>query len=228
MVKKLLLWDIDGTIMPSTGVGEKAIDAALFKAHGKHGSIHDIDYKGKTDTYITHEMFKMLGIPENSETVHSFFEAYFEVLPDLLKTTTREALPGVANVLELAHQRKDLVQGLLTGNVSKGAEIKLAHYQVWHYFEFGAFGSDSPNRNDLGPVAQKRAKEIHDIEFPPENIYIIGDTPNDVACAKAIRARCIAVATGAYSVEHLKSLNPDFVLPDLSNPDAFFACIDAK
>jgi phosphoglycolate phosphatase len=114
------------------------------------------------------------------------------------------------------------VQALLTGNIEKGARLKLTRYGVNHFFDFGAFADDSSIRNELGPHAKRRAEEKHGEEFPAERIFVIGDTPHDVACARAIGAKAIAVATGSFTKRQLKDCGADAVFTDLAHPKAFF------
>jgi phosphoglycolate phosphatase-like HAD superfamily hydrolase len=137
-------------------------------------------------------------------------------------------LPGILELLETLRTRSDVVQGLLTGNLQRGAEVKLTHHQVWHYFEFGAYADDSPSRNDLGPHALRRAKERHALEFDPADTFIIGDTPHDIECGKVIGARTIAVATGKFSVEELAGHQPTAVFQDFSDTTAFLRVIDSN
>jgi phosphoglycolate phosphatase-like HAD superfamily hydrolase len=129
-------------------------------------------------------------------------------------------LPGIVETLDAIHAHPEIHQALLTGNLREGAELKLSFLGLWHYFEFGAFANDSHIRDELGPFALRRAKEKLGIDFPPERVWIIGDTPHDVACGKAIGAKTIAVATGAFSVEELAKLNPTHVFADFTNPQA--------
>jgi phosphoglycolate phosphatase len=123
-------------------------------------------------------------------------------------------------LLDLLRQREDIVLALLTGNLERGAKLKLTHYGVWHYFEFGAFADDHHDRNALGPFARARARERHGFEFPPERIFVLGDTPHDIACARAIGARAVAIATGKYSTAELAAHAPDFLLKDGADIDA--------
>jgi phosphoglycolate phosphatase-like HAD superfamily hydrolase len=120
-------------------------------------------------------------------------------------------------LLERLKSRKHLVLALLTGNVSRGAQLKLDHYGVWHFFEFGAFADDHQDRNRLGPFARARAKEKHGREFSASEIDVIGDTPRDIACGKALGARTVAVATGTWSRDRLSEYHPDFLIDDLSD-----------
>ena len=113
--------------------------------------------------------------------------------------------------------------GLLTGNVERGAKLKLSHYGIWDFFEFGAFADDHHDRNQLGAFAQRRAQEKHAIDFAAANIDVIGDTPHDIACGKAIGARTIAVTTGSFTREQLAGFKPDRIVDNFSAVDAVIA-----
>jgi phosphoglycolate phosphatase-like HAD superfamily hydrolase len=130
-----------------------------------------------------------------------------------------QVLPGVLELLEKLKRRPHLILALLTGNVSRGAQLKLEHYGVWHFFEFGAFADDHHDRNQLGPFARTRAQEKHGVEFRGDQIDVIGDTPRDIACGKAFGARTIAIATGSWPRQSLARHQPDFLFDDLANVD---------
>jgi phosphoglycolate phosphatase len=227
-VKKLILWDIDGTLIVSHGAGVRAMEKALTKRFGVTCDLRKIDWAGRTDSWITGEVFRHVGLPDNPQNAHDYLEAYLELLPaELSDGPQGQVLPGVLQLLEILHQRKDVAQGLLTGNLRRGAEFKLTHYKVWHYFEFGAFADDSPRRNDLGPHALRRAKEKHAVEFSPANTFIIGDTPHDIECGRVIGAKTIGVATGRYSVAELAACAPTAVFADFADTAAFLRVVDA-
>ena len=118
-----------------------------------------------------------------------------------------------------------MVLALLTGNLARGAELKLTHYGVWDYFEFGAYADDHHDRNELGHFARTRAQERHGIKFPPERIYVLGDTPHDIACARAIGAKAVAIATGQYTHAQLAEHAPDFLFDDLADVSAVIAAL---
>lgn len=227
-MKKLILWDIDGTLIVSHGAGVRAMERALTKRFGVQGSLSGIEWAGRTDTWITREIFKRTGLPDTPENHHAYLETYLELLPrELQEGPQGRVLPGIFELLDLFHRRADVAQGLLTGNLRRGAEFKLTHYKVWHYFEFGAFADDSWRRNDLGPHAVRRARERHAVEFAPEHTFIIGDTPYDIECGKVIGARTIAVATGNYSVDELRAHAPTAAFRDFADTAAFLRVIDA-
>ena len=226
-MKKLILWDIDGTLIVSHGAGVRAMEKALAKRFGVTCDLRQIDWAGRTDSWITGAVFRHVGLPDTPENAHDYLEAYLELLPGELRAGPQgQVLPGVLELLETLHHRKDVAQGLLTGNLRRGAEFKLTHYQVWHYFEFGAFADDSPLRNNLGPHALRRAQEKHAVEFLPEHTVIIGDTPHDIECGKVIGAKTIGVATGRYTVEELAAHTPTAVFKDFSDTGAFLRLVD--
>ncbi|MDD3180290.1 MAG: HAD family hydrolase [Opitutaceae bacterium] len=225
--KKLILWDIDGTLIVSRGAGMRAMERALWQRFGIVDSLDSIDWAGRTDSWIAHEILNRHRLGDSPQNIHDYLETYLELLPAELKTTQGYTLPGIVDLLEILHLRRDVAQGLLTGNLARGAQLKLQHFRVWHYFQFGAFADDSPRRNDLGPHAVRRAREQHRVDFPPERTFIIGDTPHDIACGKAIGAKTIAVATGKYSVTDLAHHQPTAVFPNFADTTAFLRVIDS-
>lgn len=228
-MKKLILWDIDGTLIVSHGAGARAMERALTRRFGVTCDLGVIDWAGRTDSWIVGEVFRHAGIPATPTNAHDYLETYLELLPrELADGPQGQVLPGVLELLETLHQRPDVAQGLLTGNLRRGAEFKLTHYRVWHYFEFGAFADDSPLRNDLGPHALRRARERHAVDFAPTDTFIIGDTPHDIECGKVIGAKTIAVATGRYSAAELSAHTPTAVFTDFSDPAAFLQVIAAS
>src|SRR5207244_1913749 len=152
---------------------------------------------------------KILGTTEN---ISAFLDSYVHFLSLELPLREGKLLPGVLELLGKLKSRPHLVLALLTGNVSRGAQLKLEHYGVWHFFEFGAFADDHQDRNRLGRFARTRAKEKHGCEFAASEIDVIGDTPRDIACGKAFGARTIAVATGTWSHDELAKYQPDFLI----------------
>jgi phosphoglycolate phosphatase len=226
-MKKLILWDIDGTLITSGGAGERALIAALKTGFGLDGSLNWLEYSGRTDAWIAHEVLRHYGLPETPENIQRYLEGYLHALVTEMPNPRARLHAGILSLLETLHRRTDLAQGLLTGNLQRGARIKLEHFAVWHYFEFGAFADDSPRRNDLGSHALRRARERHGIEFPPQNVFIIGDTPWDIECGKFIDAKTIAVATGNFSVEQLRAHQPTAVFADFNDTTAFLRAIDA-
>ncbi|MFI5357116.1 MAG: HAD family hydrolase [Opitutales bacterium] len=222
----LILWDIDGTIIVSHGAGFRAMERGFRERFGKSCDLGKIDWAGRTDSWITREVLRHNELPATPENIQAYLEAYLAVLPEeLARSPQGKVLPGVLELLETLHRHPDVAQGLLTGNLQRGAELKLTHYRVWHYFEFGAFADDSPLRNDLGPHALRRAGARHGVAFTPGQTFIIGDTPHDIACGKVIGAQTIAVATGHYSLADLQAHAPTAAFADFSDTAAFLRTV---
>ena len=221
MRDSLLLWDIDGTLVCTDRAGERSLLILIRELYGRDlGDKLPVTLQGRTDTAIARDILDWLGVPATPEEVRRIRDAYIALLPKTLPAGKAKLHPGIREALDAVHAHPEIHQGLLTGNHQEGARLKLSHLGIWHYFEFGAYADDSSIRDELGPFALARAKEKLGIEFPPERVYIIGDTPHDIACGKAIGAKTIAVATGAFSVEELAALNPTHTFADLSDTEA--------
>jgi phosphoglycolate phosphatase-like HAD superfamily hydrolase len=218
--KKLLLFDIDGTLMTSGGAGERALRRGFRDRFKIDDDLKKTEIAGRTDSGIARQMLAAHGLPETPENLTAFYDGYLQFLAEELPGSPGYLLPGILPLLEALKPRTDIVLGLLTGNLARGAEIKLTHYGVWHYFEFGAYADDHHDRNQLGHFARQRAQEKHGIEFPAERIFVLGDTPHDITCARAIGAKAIAIATGKFTVTELGALAPDFLFADLGDVPA--------
>src|ERR1700720_265969 len=217
--KRLLLFDIDGTLISSAGAGVHSLKRVLAERFNIKDDLRDIEIAGMTDSGIVISILKKHKIPETHENVSAFLDSYVHFLSQELPRRKGTLLPGVLELLERLKSRPHLVLALLTGNVSRGAQLKLEHYGVWHFFEFGAFADDHRDRNRLGPFARARAYEKHGREFAASEIDVIGDTPRDIACGRALGARTIAVATGTWSRDELAEHYPDILIDDLSDVD---------
>jgi phosphoglycolate phosphatase-like HAD superfamily hydrolase len=180
---------------------------------------HDIEIAGRTDSGIVMSILKKHQLPASNENMAAFLDSYLHFLSLELPQRSGTILPGVLELLNRLKDRPHVVLALLTGNLSRGAQLKLEHYGVWHFFEFGAFADDHHDRNQLGPFARSRAEEKHGHAFAAAQIDVIGDTPHDIACGKSIGARTIAIATGTVSRADLAAHQPDFLFDDLSNVD---------
>jgi phosphoglycolate phosphatase-like HAD superfamily hydrolase len=222
-VRTLLLWDIDGTLISSGNAGLRALHSALRLVFRCEGSLHDIEFAGRTDTWIMRAIFRKFDLPATPENFARLFDAYVSALPAELHHPHARVLPGARELVLAAAAHGGFAQGLLTGNMRRGARAKLEHHGLWHHFPFGAFGDDGEHRNDLGPHALRRAEDHHGVSFPPARVWIVGDTAHDIACGRAIGARTLAVATGSASVEALRSHAPDAVVPDLSDTAGLLA-----
>ncbi len=215
-MKKLLLFDIDGTLIDTGGTGFPALRMALQDGFGIEDDLSHISLAGATDTNLCREILAHYQIEPTAANMALYLDGYLHHLQRLLPEKSGRVLPGILELLEKIQSLPDLVVALLTGNLIRGAEIKLAHFGIWHFFEFGAFADDHHVRNELGHFARARALEKHGVEFPPESIYVIGDTPKDIACGRAIGARTVAVATGEYSTVELGRYQPDFLFENFS------------
>jgi phosphoglycolate phosphatase len=224
--KRLLLFDIDGTLIHSGGAGVHALKSALTERFGITDDLHDIEIAGMTDSGIVVSILNKHKIPATNENVSAFLDSYVHFLSLELPRRAGKLLPGVLELLEKVKTRRHLVLALLTGNVSRGAQLKLEHYGVWHFFEFGAFADDHHDRNRLGTVARARANEKHGRQFSESEIDVIGDTPRDIACGKAIGARTIAVATGTWSRDQLTKYEPDFLIDDFSDVEGIINTLE--
>ena len=221
MRDSLLLWDIDGTLVYMDRAGERALLIAIRELYGRDlGESLPIDLRGRTDTSICRDLLAFLGVPATDAEQERFRAAYLDLLPTTLPLVKPHIKPGIIAALDAVHAHPEIHQALLTGNLLEGARLKLSYLDLWKYFDFGAFANDSHIRDELGPFALARAKEKLGIDFPRDRVWIIGDTPHDIACGKAIGAKTIAVATGAFSVAELAALNPTHALADLSDTEA--------
>ena len=217
--KRLFLFDIDGTLLTSGGAGQYALQDSMQSQFGVEEDFAGIVLSGATDGAIARSLLSKNGLPLTPENIARLLEGYLDHLRKRISRHSGSLLPGILELLGRLQNRPDCVLALLTGNLVRGAKIKLTHYGVWHYFEFGAFADDHHDRNELGKFARVRASEAHGREFPPEDIYVIGDTPRDVDCGKAISARTVAIATGEYSLEELARHQPDFLFENLADTE---------
>lgn len=213
----LLLFDIDGTLMTSGGAGEHALKIGFREEFGIEDDLHNIEIAGRTDSGIARQMLAHHKIAVTPETLEQFYQGYLRNLKLELPRRAGALLPGIEPLLQELHGRPHIALGLLTGNLERGAKLKLTHYGVDHFFPFGAFADDHHDRNALGHFAQNRATALHGVNFDPDRTTIIGDTPHDVSCARAIGARVLAVATGAFTADALAKCEPDAVLENLSD-----------
>jgi phosphoglycolate phosphatase-like HAD superfamily hydrolase len=228
-MSRLVLFDIDGTLLWSDGAGRRAMQRALTHVFGSAGS-PEYRYDGKTDRQIVRELMRAEGHADDhiDGGMVQLVEHYLEGLRGELAEGTRNVrvLPGVPEVLDVLEARDDVVLGLLTGNLEAGAATKLGAAGIdIGRFRVNAFGSDHERRGDLPAVAVARARELLGLDVPGERVVIIGDTPADIECGRDIGARAIAVATGRYDVATLQSHAPAAVFEDLADTDAVVRAI---
>jgi phosphoglycolate phosphatase-like HAD superfamily hydrolase len=213
---RLILFDIDGTLIDSGGAGTRSLNNAFQELFSLENAFHGIRMAGKTDTEIIKEALFKHGISKDG-TLDDVVSAYLENLEKEIQNNRKHIKPGVYELLEHLSSKKDIGLGLLTGNLEPGARIKLKSLDLDRYFTSGAFGSDDEDRNNLLPIAVKRFEELFQKRIEIDNCIIVGDTPRDVACAHIYHALCIGVATGPYSFEELVEAGADFVVKDLSD-----------
>lgn len=228
---KLVLFDIDGTILWSDGAGRRAMQRALTNAFGTSGNA-SYRYDGKTDMQIVRDLMRMEGIADAmiDARMNALLDEYVEALHEELRSreTRVERFNGVVKLIEALEARPDRRVGLLTGNIEIGAGAKLRAVGLDPArFVANAFGSDHEVRGELPAIAQRRAREELGLHVEGDAIVIIGDTPADIDCGRSIGARAIAVATGRYSVADLEEHNPLAVFPNLVDTDAVMRAIDA-
>jgi phosphoglycolate phosphatase-like HAD superfamily hydrolase len=215
---RVVLFDIDGTLLHAGPVPRRAFAEALREVFGTAGTVDAHPFAGKTDPQIAREILLAAGVGDEAISVGlpALLRAYLHRLEQgLLDPAARpRVLPGVPALLDALGARADCVVGLLTGNVARGAALKLEAVGIGGRFAFGAYGSDSPHRPDLARVALGRVAALGLRAGPA---VVVGDTPLDVACGAAAGARTVAVATGAFSASRLAAAGADVVLPDLSD-----------
>lgn len=216
----ICLFDIDGTLIHTQGAGKAALFAALRTAFDIAEPADRVEIHGRTDRGITRDLFQHHGIDDSPEHWERFREAYLEHLPEMLSRRRGVILPGIVPLLEQLRDREDIAVGLLTGNTRRGATVKLRHFGLDRYFAFGGFGDDHIDRADVAREALAVVTERFGGDVDLNRIWVIGDTPGDVRCGRAIGAKVIAVATGDTSAEELKATKPDHLAEDFSDVDA--------
>jgi len=225
---KLILFDIDGTLLTSIGTGRNAVLEAMENVCGRPITVDGIQFAGRTDPAIIRDILTLNEIvSEEAETmIPAVLEAYISSLMRLLTPSSVRVFPGVMNLVRTLHASDDLVLGLLTGNLRETAYLKLHAAGLGSFFRFGAFGSDRELRNDLPEVAAERALSITGLKFTPEKTIVIGDTPHDFECGRVHGAYCIGVSTGNFSRNELAEHGPDLLMDDFTDPSELYEFID--
>ena len=209
-----LLFDIDGTLIRTGGAGKAAMEAALRSAFGVTHIKDDVPYSGRTDRAIGKDLLAAHGIDATPANATTLQNTYLAQLPHCLKQHGGGVCPGIGEMLAALHGTMPL--GLLTGNVRAGARHKLGHFGLWDYFAFGGFGDDYFDRDDVARMALAELRRHAGKEIDATDVWVIGDTPLDVQCARAIGAKAVAVATGWHPFDELAACQPDVLLADLS------------
>ena len=220
---RLLLFDIDGTLVLTGGAGSRAMTRAFAATHGLEDALKTVDLAGRTDRIIMRDALTKARRHHDEVDLDEFREAYCAALREEIQkpgTGRRGLLPGVRPLLERLAARDDVRLALLTGNFRASAEIKLAAFGIWDFFSWGAFADDAIERDDLIRIAHGRHETEHGLAIEPDRVVVIGDTPHDIRCARAGGAKVVAVATGNYSLDQLEAHQPDVLFPDLADTDA--------
>lgn len=214
---RLVLFDIDGTLIRTGGAGVKAFAKVFETEFGATDGFAQLKFAGRTDLSLVREFFNFHHIPATPENFGRFFDRYVFWLDHMLREGRGEVCPGVRDFIR---QLQDLphppVLGLLTGNIRLGAEIKLRHFHLWEAFETGAFADDHEDRDQIAAIACRRGGARMGCALAGEEVLVIGDTPLDIRCARAVGARVLAVATGGARLEELLRHQPDWAVPDLT------------
>ena len=222
---KLLLFDVDATLILTGGAGLRALARAFRTLYGVEDAMNGVSPSGKTDPSIVREIFltKLAEVQPIEGRIPDVLEAYITYLHEEVESSeTYRILPGIAELLEQLAVRGDVLMGLATGNIERGARIKLARGNLNRYFSFGGFGSDSENRTSLVRRAADMAVGKNGVSLGSNEIFVIGDTPRDVDAGRDAGFRTVGVATGQYTVEELRLCGADIVIPDFREGRDYF------
>ena len=228
-MRKLVLFDIDGTLVLTGGAGLRAMNRALADAFGRSEGLEGIPIAGRTDWAILADAVRRFERTLDGATLADLRDRYVAHLAEEIQHPghgRKAVMPGIREILDHLAGRDDVLVGLLTGNFEEGARVKLGHFALWDYFRCGAFGGDAADRNALVPVAVERARACGLLEIADADVLVVGDTPHDVMCAQVAGATAVAVATGSSSVEELRATGADYVFEDLANTEAFLRLLD--
>ena len=222
---RLVLFDIDGTLVHTNGAGVRAFGRALASQFRVPDDTSFVRFGGRTDPGLAREFFLKYDIEPSRENFRLFFDCYVYWLDHLMAETTGAVCPGAWRLLcDLRNLRQPPIVGLLTGNIRVGAEIKLRRFGLWECFEMGAFGDDHEDRNEIAVIARERGMRLLDADLRGEEIVVIGDTPADIRCGRAIGAKVLAVATGTPTLAQLRSHAPDWAVTNLGKVGADEIC----
>ncbi|MEI6076555.1 MAG: HAD family hydrolase [Verrucomicrobiota bacterium] len=222
---RLVLFDIDGTLVHTGGAGTAAFTRTFATEFNLHHGTEKMRFAGRTDVSLVREFFRIHGLPESPANFQRFFENYVFWLDHILARNGGEACRGIREFIrDLQALPEPPVLGLLTGNISLGAEIKLRHFGLWELFHFGGFADDHEDRNHIAAAALARGRRVLDPELQPQEVVVIGDTPFDVRCGKFIGARTLAVATGGAKLTELQPHGADWTVADLTQIRAHEIC----
>ena len=221
MLKKLVLFDIDGTLLTVNSINRRILMDALREVYGTEGSAGTHNFAGKMDSVIIYEVLQNTGLSDAviAEKFDKAKKTYIEMFRMHARHTDIILMEGIRELLDKLSASSELMLGLLTGNFEGSGRHKLLLPDINHYFSFGAFADDAASRNELPQVAVDKAYQLTGKKFSEQNIIIIGDTEHDIACARVVNAKSIAVATGPYSSAELKKHNPHILYENLTATD---------
>lgn len=215
-MRRLILFDVDGTLVRG-GPARVAFRVAMDATFGTSGAIDEHDFSGKTDPQIAHELLDGTGL--NTAVVEAglpaLWDRYLAELEFRLVGTPMQAIPGAGELVRALEESGLAALGLVTGNIARGAHLKLHSVGLGNRFPIGSFGSDHEVRHHLPAIAIRRARERWGVDFGCADVWVIGDTPLDIACGHHQGVRTLAVATGRHPVEELAACGPDAVVEDL-------------
>jgi phosphoglycolate phosphatase len=224
-VIRLVLFDIDGTLVHTGRAGVKAFAKVFATAFGATDGFERLKFAGRTDVSLVREFFGYHNISATAENFERFFEQYAFWLDHILATSQTEMCPGIREFIsDLKAVPHPPLIGLLTGNIRLGAEIKLRHFGLWDAFVTGAFADDSEDRDQIAAVARDRGNRILGNNLKSDEVLVIGDTPLDIRCGRAIGARVLAVATGGATLQELIRHKPDWAVESLRKITAAEVC----
>lgn len=228
-MRKLVLFDVDGTLVLTGRAGLRAMNRAIEEVFGDAAGLDGIPLAGRTDWAILADAVRRLGKPLDGAMLGDLQHRYVTNLAAEIVHPgegRKGVMPGVRELLDALERRDDVMVGLLTGNFEEGARVKLGHFDLWRYFRCGAYGGDAADRNALVPVAVERARACGLPDIADSDVIVIGDTPHDVTCAHAAGAIAVAVATGSSTVEELVATGAEHVFPDLGDTGEFLRLLE--
>jgi phosphoglycolate phosphatase len=218
---RLALFDIDGTLIHTGGAGVRAFAKVFATEFGATDGFERLKFAGRTDLSLVREFFSFHHIPATAENFQRFFDRYVFWLDHILKESqTRLCLGVVEFIGQLRGLKEPPLLGLLTGNIRLGAEIKLRHFGLWDHFLTGAFADDHEQRDQIAAIARERGSKILGEQLDGQDVLVVGDTPLDIQCGRAIGAKVLAVASGGATLDELKAHQPDWAVPHLNKISA--------
>lgn len=223
---RLVLFDIDGTLVSTGGAGVKAFARVFENEFGARDGLERLKFAGRTDVSLVREFFGHHAIPATPENFRRFFERYVFWLDHILLHSQTRSYPGVIDFIhDLRALEHPPLVGLLTGNIRLGAEIKLRHFDLWKEFQTGAFADDAEERSQIAVIARDRGSRVLGARLKGDQVLVIGDTPLDIQCGRAIGARMLTVATGGATLGELREHHPDWAVTNLTRIRAEEVCL---